>query len=125
MDWACGKNHVRFYNYSGNKMRDVVDLLREGWYGSKHVDPGMEHMRKEPVKIANIWRRCLQYANEISVKICQGIEGTVGALKIDESYEAEDIKLPIDTLVVDLTNDSSEEDEWGGYGEDNGVIGFI
>ena len=119
--WACGKNNVSWHNYNGNKMREVVHLLREGWYGTKHIEPGKEHMRKYPVNLRKLWLKCLQYANDVSVNLCRGIEGKIGALKIDENYIPEETKLPIDTLVLDLTKESSEDDLEGTNDEDEVV----
>ena len=92
-------------------MRDVVDLLREGWYGSKHVSPGKEHMYKKPVNCQKLWQRTLKSTNKIFVKICHSLEGTVGSLIIDGNYTPEEFTLPIDTLVIGLTRDNIQEEE--------------
>ena len=124
--WGCGKNHVSLYNYEGNKISDVINLLREGWYGTRgNVELGDDHIIKKPVNTGKLWKKCIRYANEISVKLCQGIEGSVGSLTIDESYVPEPITLPIDTLVSDLARESSEEEEEGVSGEDNVTNGVV
>ena len=42
------------------------------------------------------------------VPLCEGIEGIIGDLKIDDAFEYESVMLPIDTLVVDLTKDAKK-----------------
>lgn len=36
-----------------------------------------------------------------------------GSLKVDETYEDEEYRLPIHTLVVDLTEEDDKDDEFG------------
>ena len=86
-------------------------MLCKGWYGTKTVVPGKEYLAKKEVDCAKLWARCLVSAPETFVKICQGIEGNVRALTIDKNYTPEEVELPIDTLIVDLTQ---EEEEKGG-----------
>jgi hypothetical protein len=40
-----------------------------------------------------------------------GISGTMGALTIDANYELDTTGIPIDTLVVDLTNQVVDDDD--------------
>ena len=112
--WAVGKNHVRFFNYEGGKMRDVVELLREGWYGTKRNQPddGREKRPpKEPCDCRKLWKKALRLATTKFVPICHGISGPIGGLTIDPNYVPEEHTLPIDTLVLNLTNVMVCDDE--------------
>ena len=46
------------------------------------------------------------------VPLCEGIEGIIGDLKIDDAFEYESVMLPIDTLVVDLTKDAKKDEDF-------------
>ena len=46
------------------------------------------------------------------VGLCDGISGEIGSLNVDENYVEEEVDLPIDTLVTDLTNEDNEVDEF-------------
>ena len=109
--WACGKNHVAWYNYKGSKMEDVIFLLREGWYGTKTVIPGREHLAKQEVDCGKLWAKCLVTASDVFVKLTEGINGVVGDLSIDKNWVPPEVILPIDTLIVDLTKYNGHGDE--------------
>ena len=50
------------------------------------------------------------------VSLCDGIEGGIGSLKVGKTYEDEEYRLPIDTLVVGLAKEDDEDDEFGQIG---------
>ena len=58
-----------------------------------------------------MWATCLKIAGTKFVSICDGIEGQIGTLVVDDSFRYEIVMLPIDTLVVDLTKDIEEDVE--------------
>lgn len=43
--------------------------------------------------------------------MCEGIFGTIGALVMDKNYQDEEVDLPIDTLILDLTRNNGEVDD--------------
>ena len=55
---------------------------------------------------------CLKIAGTKYVGLCDGILGKIGSLNVDENYLEEEVDLPIDTLVTDLTNEDNEVDEF-------------
>ena len=48
----------------------------------------------------------MKYAWTIYVPICDGINGDIGSLSIDENHTDDSYTLPIDTLVVDIEKNS-------------------
>ena len=43
--------------------------------------------------------------------ICGGLEGEIGSLNVDESWKDDEVSIPIDTVIADLTRNGSEVDE--------------
>ena len=60
---------------------------------------------KHPVDCKKLWFTSLKYAGTIHVPICDGIDGTIGNLSVDDNHTNESHTLPIDTLVVNLVKD--------------------
>ena len=56
-----------------------------------------------------MWLTSLKYAGTIYVPICDGIDGTIGNLSVDDNHTDESHTLPIDTLVVNLAKDDELE----------------
>ena len=46
----------------------------------------------------------LKMATTKFVPICRGIQGTIGSLVVDPNYTPEEVSVPIDTLIVHITN---------------------
>ena len=111
--WAAGKNHVALQHHYGMKMRDVVQSLREGWYGNGNTYPVNHPLAKRLVDCRGLWRTCLNFAGTIYVKICDGITGEIGSLVVDETHTNELCDIPIDTLVLDFNRDGLEGDDFG------------
>jgi hypothetical protein len=47
MFWGAGKNHAALKNFTGRKMRDAVNHLREGWNGNGHLFSHLPHPTKD------------------------------------------------------------------------------
>ena len=47
------------------------------------------------------------------MQIYGGIEGEIGSLNVDESWKDDEVSIPIDNLIVDLTRNGLEVDEIG------------
>ena len=58
-----------------------------------------------------MWATCLKITGTKYVSICDGIEGHIGTLIVDDTLRYESVMLPINTLVVDLTKDVEENIE--------------
>jgi len=108
--WAAGKNHVRLKYNSNFKMKDVVKYLREGWYGNgnEFLDP--HPFRKRPVDCRRLCDHCKEFAGTKYVSLCGGISGRMGELVVDPTYVDEKVKVPIDTLVVDMTSEETDNE---------------
>ena len=113
MFWACGKNNVALNHCYDIKMKDVVKYLREGWYGNGEKYPPGHPLRKQHVDCRKLWMHCLTDASKIFVPICGGLEGEIGSLNVDENWKDDEVSIPIDTLIVDLTRNGLEVDEIG------------
>ena len=72
-------------------------------------------LKKRAVDCCKLWRTCLRIAGTKFVSLCEGISGDKGSLGVDEAYVDEDVSLPIDTLVVDLTRGGDKDDDLGKY----------
>ena len=108
--WAAGKNHVALCHKRDTKMRDVVESLREGWYGNGDKYKDTHPLFKRPVDCSKLWDTSLEIATTKFVALCDGISGVMGDLVVDEDYVDEEVSLPIDTLVCHMTR-----------GDDNGA----
>lgn len=109
--WGAGKNHAALYYTEGQKMKETVRLLREGWYGTGGKYPVGDMRRKNEVNCKALWMNSLKLATTKFVPICKGIDGTIGNLIIDENYVPEQVSVPIDTLILDLTKVGNVDDD--------------
>jgi hypothetical protein len=50
-------------------------------------------------------------ADATCIPLCDGVSGTIEALTIDENYEGDTTSIPINTLVVNLTNLVDDDDD--------------
>ena len=69
-----------------------------------------------------LWRNSLQLALTIFVNLCRGIQGAVGSLTVDTNHLEEEMVLPIDTLVVNLTKDDGYGEEIYDFGDGEQVL---
>ena len=118
--WACGKNFVADSHYGGRTMKETVKHLRYGWYGNKHlfdvpidtptnmyppfVMEGRSKIRfRNPVNCESLVKTALKYANGKFMALADGISGTIDDLVIDEGYESNAKDVPVDLLLIDLS----------------------
>ena len=47
------------------------------------------------------------------VQLCEGISGAIESLEADPDFRYESVTLPIDTIVVDLSREDVDDDEFG------------
>ena len=57
----------------------------------------------------------MNHARTKFVALCEGINSRIGSLTIDENFTDEEVDLPIDTFIADLTGEDS-------FGEDIGEV---
>jgi hypothetical protein len=108
--WVAGKNHVARHFYTGRTMKETVELLRDGWYGSFDKFPVGHCRYKRPVNCQKLWDTALEHAKTKFIPLCDGISGTIGALVVDENYDKPTVSIPIDTIIIDLGK-ADDEDE--------------
>ena len=106
--WATGKNHVAKWYFKGRSMKDTVQLLRDGWYGTFNRFGASDSKRKTPVDCRKLVARSIDMANKKFVPRCEGISGLIGSLEISEIEQDDQVVFPIDALVVDLTKEDTE-----------------
>ena len=94
-------------------MSETIRLLCEGWYGTGNTYPEGDIRHKGEIDCFKLWNKSLGFATTKFVPICQGVSGTIGELQVDENYVAEPHDLPIDTLVLDFANSSTDDNETG------------
>jgi hypothetical protein len=111
--WAAGKNHAAWMHFDGRKMKDVVSHLRAGWYGNKHLFAGLgrdpdrrdcvgddeNHPFKEGVSCQKLWLAMIKKADEVFIKMCPGLSGTIGSLVDDGLYQPQAVNVPIDAFL--------------------------
>eukprot|EP00957_Ditylum_brightwellii_P042579 3224308-Ditylum_brightwellii.AAC.1 len=98
-------------------MKDTIHLLHEGWYCNRLSYSQGHPDYKGCVDCGKLWDKCIDSAMTFHTKNSKGLSGKIGELIIDSDYVPEKINLPIDTLVVDLTNsDDYNNENWVGEG---------
>lgn len=109
--WAAGKNHAAYMSYAGITMKEVVQHLREGWYGNltqmeREDLPQHKYdsLIKKPADCSALFRHAIDCANKRFVPMCAGISGEIGSLVIDKNHIANKEGLPIDMFVLDITD---------------------
>ena len=101
--WAAGKNHVALKHKHETTMRDVVESLREGWYGNGDEYEDTHPLFKRPVDCLKLWQKSLEIATTKFVKLCDGISGVMGDLDVDRDFVDKEVSIPIDTLVCHVS----------------------
>lgn len=109
--WEAWGNHVALHHNQDIKMKEVVHYLREGWYGNFDKFPDKHPFKKRAADCQKMWEKCLDFTRTKYVNLCEGISGTLPHLTIDQTVVDEQIDLPIDTLIVTLTNDDGNDEE--------------
>lgn len=105
MFWAAGKNHVARHYDNNTKMKDVVNRLRDGWYGNENrLDP-QENEFTAGVTCQKLVNKCIESADKEYIALAPAVEGEIGALQVDETHQRDTTGIPIDTLVVDMSKD--------------------
>jgi hypothetical protein len=125
MYWGLAKNYVAECSTNITKLREVVNTLREGWYGNHHlfqrledeVDPisGLLKIndrvisRKDTIDCGRLFRHTIDEINRRFIVNCQGVDGVLGELIVDENYEGTLAGLPADMVMLDITNNPEND----------------
>jgi hypothetical protein len=117
--WAAGKNHARLFARNGITMRETVQRVREGWYGSidkrnegdEEVRSNYRDRHKAAINCNALFEHTIVQANTKFIPICTGISGVMGDLKVDENHVVNRQGLPIDMLVLSCQNLPDNDDE--------------
>ena len=88
-------------------------LLQRACYGTRKTYLEGDIRHKGEIDCSKLWSKSLGFATTKFVPICRGVSGTIGELQVDENYVAEPHDLPIDTLVLDFANSSTDDKETG------------
>ena len=89
-------------------MHDVVQELHEGWHDNGETYNHDHPLRKLPVDCMKLVETSLAIAGTKFFRLCPGISGTMGELKIDSEYIDEESNIPIDTLVNNMSIGAAE-----------------
>jgi hypothetical protein len=111
--WAAGKKHAASMAFSGNKIKETINHLREGWYSNHQlfnesnkdaiIMSNYHIQSKQPVKCCKLYSKAIKMANKKFIPMCNGITGTIGSLVVDTTHVPVGSGIPIDMLIVDLT----------------------
>ena len=94
-------------------MKGMVRNIREGWYGNADTFRVGDLRHKAPVDCNKLFAESIKAPATKFIPLCEGISGTIGALHIDPTYQDDEVDIPIDALVLDLTRVDDEEDDSG------------
>jgi hypothetical protein len=90
-------------------MKETVQQLREGWYGSLEAavqDDDGQQCKKNAVSCNKLYQTSLKCANEIFILMCGGsLRGKNVNIWVDPNYKEPTVDIPIDTLLNEYTTD--------------------
>ena len=101
-------------------MKNTVHNLRPEWYGNCHlflynlpfmVDHGLPIIQKNPVDCSKLFLHAMKMANKKCVPMCDGMQGVIGNLFVDEGHNRVEGDIPIDFLIEDITNTLELDDD--------------
>ena len=91
-------------NHKDTKMWEVVLELLEGRNGNGETYEVNHPLHKLTVDCGKQLKSSLEITGTKFVQLCPEISGSMGSLDIDDEYVDEECSIPIDTLVVHMTN---------------------
>jgi hypothetical protein len=106
-------------------IKNVIRCLRDGWYGNAHLFREHSHLidestgflvmdnkiipPKEPANCYRLFMHTIKSCDNKFIKLCPGLDGTMGNLIIDPGYVAEHEGQPIDMVVTNVANGPGPE----------------
>ena len=107
--WAAGKNYVARWYTKGRSLKQTVQHLRDGWYGTFNRFGPKDPHRNVAVDCSKLVAKSIDMANTKFIPRCEGLSGTIGNLQDAEIAPDEPVVFPIDALVLDLTKEHAED----------------
>ena len=83
--------------------------------------PRVTYRKKVQFSCKALWEHSLNLTTTKFVPFCHRIKGTIGSLEIDDSYVHESVNVPIDTLINDLSNGPTLDNDNGADVEQRGI----
>jgi hypothetical protein len=83
--------------------------IHDGWYGNADMFQDGDNQFQAVIDCKKLVQHAISCADTMSIPLSDGISGTIGALTIDPDYECDTTGIPIDTLVVNLTNQVNDD----------------
>jgi hypothetical protein len=108
---ASGKNHIVNHFVDGTKMKEMVSRLLDGWYGNPDQFEAGDNESHAATACGKLVQHAVKCADSTFIPLCDGLSGTIGELTIDGNHERDTTGIPIDTLVVDMTNQVDDGDD--------------
>ena len=111
--WAIGKNRVAAQYARGRTMKQTIEQLRDGWYGTldREIDGEGNRRVHKAANCEGLYRKAVKIANQKFVPLCPRIKGTLGSLEIVPRPRLGTAAYPIDLVVADYANLEAEDDE--------------
>jgi hypothetical protein len=124
----CGCCHIvqtcSQLNYSGllekprcktfcrwNKKKYMVRHLCNGWYGNVNMFQEGDDKFHAVTDCKKLIQHAIGCAYATFIPLLDGISGMIGALTIDANYKRDTTSIPIDTLMVNLTNQVDDDED--------------
>ena len=109
--WANGKNWSASHHKEGQTMKETIRRLRQGCYGNGDEFSVGDVEYKKEINYQGLYQTMLANAGQKFVPLCKGISGKIGELIVDPLYTPEPVRIPIDTLVLDLVKQESNDEQ--------------
>ena len=95
-------------------MKEVVRYLRDGWYGNEdRFEEGYDKYHKV-TNCKKLFGESIKVLDAKFIPLCDGLEGRIGALTVNENHEHDVTGISIVTLIIDLTDAVGGDDENSG-----------
>jgi hypothetical protein len=123
MYWGLAKNYVAECSTNATTLREVVNTLRKGWYGNvfdryeDDIDPlsGLLKINdrvfssKDPIDCRCLFQHTIDEINHRYIQMCDGVDGVLGELVVDDSNEGTLAGLPADMVMLNITNNPEND----------------
>jgi hypothetical protein len=93
-------------------MKYTVRCLHDGWYGNADTfQDGNDEFHAVVTDCKKLVQHAISCADTMFIPLFNGSSGTIGALTIDPDYKRDTTDIPIDTRIVNLTNQVDDDDD--------------
>jgi hypothetical protein len=115
--WAGGKNFVANNMRFGMSMKEVVYLLRCGWYGYNNNDDSINEdnnqttlKERKAIDCEKLFNHVVNIINKKYIPLCEGLTGTLGDLQVDEDHQKITAGMPVDMMLNHCLDDDEYDD---------------